>query len=171
MAQHALAPKKWNKPSLRRRIPRAMRKPLFLRSFLLSLAIWWVFILLEIGLTKARRPDINTNGWPFILLALAISCVVFRTALAVTYVSLVLRLNRYHTLRRRQVAALRSVLSPSDQRPSRWRRFPPSLYGVTSMSLELSRSLGWHDGADRPIAIQHQVKTFTFVEIQFLPLK
>jgi hypothetical protein len=148
MAQHALAPKKWNKPRLRQRIPSAMRKPLFLRSFLLSLAIWWVFILLEIGLTKARRPDINTNGWPFILLALAISCIVFRTALAVTYVSLVLRLNRYRTLRRRRVAARRSVLSPSDERPSRWRRFRPGLYEVTSVSQELSRSLGRHNGVD-----------------------
>lgn len=105
--------------------------PLAARVFLPAAAVWWGFILIVLVLTRSRRPDIDTNGWPFISVVCPISCLVFAGALTVGHVLFVRWLVRYRTRRRGRPAAVRCVLCPSDGEPSRWRRLWLAAYGVT----------------------------------------
>jgi hypothetical protein len=115
--------------------------PMLLRSFLPAFAVWWLFIGVGLGITHAARPDIDTNGWPFIVTFFPVSCVVFALAMMVGHVLLIRWLIRHRSTRRGRVVALRGVLRPTDAQPSAWRRFWLSLYGVTAGDLGLLPSL------------------------------
>lgn len=112
-----------------------------MRSILPSIAIWWAFILLELLVARVLWPGIDTNGWPFILVAFPISGVVLAMAGAVTHVFLIRWLLRYRTRRKGRPVALRSVLGPTDGNPSRLRRWKLAMYGVSRHEQELLRSL------------------------------
>jgi hypothetical protein len=115
--------------------------PLWLRSFLPSLVVWWAFIAIEMVIARTAVPGIDLNGGPFILIAYPISGLAFTAAMAVTHFMLVRWLLRYRTARRGRDIALRAVLRPTDDRPSRLRRFRLALYGVSEEDLQLSPSL------------------------------
>jgi hypothetical protein len=125
----------------RQRVGKVLIGPLLLRSFLPSLAVWWAVVMIEMAIAKTAIPGIDLNGWPFILIAYPISGLVFAAAMAVTHVMLIRWLLRYRTARRGRAVALRDVLRPTDDQPSRLRRFRLALYGVSEQDLQLSPSL------------------------------
>jgi hypothetical protein len=106
----------------RQRAEKVLIGPLLLRSFLPSLAVCWAFIAIEMAIAKTAIPDIDLNGGPFILIAYPIACLAFVVAMAVTHFMFVRWLLRYRTERRGRVVALRDVLRPTDDQPSRLRR-------------------------------------------------
>lgn len=124
--------------------------PLVLRSFLPAFAVWWLFILVGLGITRAVRPEIDTDGWPFIVAFYPITCLVFALVMTVGQVLLIRWLIRYRTERRGRVVALRGVLRPTDVQPSMWRRFWLGLYGVTPDDLGLLPSLWRPGGSHKP---------------------
>jgi hypothetical protein len=136
-------------PRQRQRVGKILLGPVLFRSFLPSVVIWFTFIAIEIGIAEKAIPGIDLNGWPFILVAYPISCLVFAGAMAVTHVLMIRWLLRYRTGRRGRLVALRDVLRPMDDRSSRWRRRRLSLYGVAKHELELSHSLWRSDGVVR----------------------
>jgi hypothetical protein len=133
-------------PVDRQRIMRILVTPLMLRSFLPSFAIWIAFLYAEIGLTKLVFPNVNINGWPFILVAYPVSCLVFAGSMAVTHFMLIRWLLQYRTARRGRAVALRDILRPTDGQPSRLRRWRLTAYGVRPEDLALAASL-WRSGA------------------------
>jgi hypothetical protein len=115
-----------------RRLTRVLIGPLATRVFLPAIAVWWGFILAVLLVTHDRRPDIDTNGWPFLAVVFPISCLVFAGAMTVGHVLFVRWLIRYRTARRGRPVAVRCVLDPTDVESSRWRRFWLAAYGVTA---------------------------------------
>jgi hypothetical protein len=132
-------------PRQRQRVGKVLVGALVLRSFLPSFGIWFGCIGIEMVIAKALVPGVDLNGWPFILIAYPISCVVFTVAMAVTHVLLIRWLLRYRTARRGRVVALRDVLRPTDDRPTALRRWRLLSYGVAETEFELSPSL-WRPG-------------------------
>jgi hypothetical protein len=130
-------------PQQRRRLDRVLIGPLAARVLLPAVAVWWGFILTVLLVTRDRRPDIDTNGWPFILAVFPVSCLVFVSAMTVGHVLFVRWLIRYRTGRRGRAVAVRCVLCPSDREPSRWRRLWLSACGVTDA--DRSGFLDWID--------------------------
>jgi hypothetical protein len=120
---------------------RALGRPLLLRALLPTMGVWWLSILVGLAITRVFWPDIDTNGWPFIVVFFPISCLVCAIAAVVFHVLLVRWLIRYRTSRRGRVVAMRDVLRPSDIQPSKWRLFWLNLYGVTPGDLGLIPSL------------------------------
>jgi hypothetical protein len=132
-------------PRQRQRVVKVLVGLLVVRSLMPSFAVWFGFMGIEMLIAKAMIPGIDLNGWPFIVVAYPISCLVFAGAMAVTHVLLIRWLLRYRTVRRGRVVALRIVLRPTDDRPSVWRRWRLLSYGVFEKEFELSPSL-WRPG-------------------------
>lgn len=125
--------------------------PLVALVLLPATVVWWGFILTVLLLTRDRRPDIHTNGWPFISVVFPISCLVFAGALTVGHVLFVRWLIRYRTGRRGRSLAVRCVLCPSDREPSRGRLFWLAAYGITTEDrCEFLAWLDRPDGATNP---------------------
>ena len=118
-----------------RRLTRVLIGPLAVRLLLPSVAAWWGFLLTVTVFTRARWPDVDINGWPFILAVCPASCLIFATAVAVGQALFVRWLFRRHSRGRGRRVALRWVLCPSDREPSRWRRLWLSACGVTDSDL------------------------------------
>jgi hypothetical protein len=118
-------------------------------QFILSSVVWIGFTLLEIAVTKVWLTDVDINGWPFILIAYPISCVVYVGVMLLTHILMFRRLLKYRTIRRGRAAALRNVLRPSDDQPSGLRRLLLASYGIAPSEWAWSRSL-WRPIADDP---------------------
>jgi hypothetical protein len=114
----------------RRHLFRVLARPL-IRILYSAMFVWAGFILAVLVFTRAWRPDIDTNGLPFILAVFPVSCLVCAGAATVGHVLFVRWLIRYRSRRRGRPAAMRWFLGPSDREPSRWRRLWLAAYGVT----------------------------------------
>ncbi len=103
-------------PDQRRRLFRVLAGPI-LRIVLYAGFVWAGFILAVLVFTRAWRPDIDTNGLPFILAVFPVSCLVCAGAVTVGHVLWVRWLTRYRSRRRGRPAAMRWFLRPSDGSP------------------------------------------------------